>query len=176
MMLGEKLIEIEGAFHTLGWQPEDTFQPVLMMLIGDDLEVRCMNRLRDVWDKVDVAPGLMVLKMAIESEPDEMRTMLFEDLKDVRGLALLTEGFALVGPRAEVEAQVERKERVTRDIEGAVEHRVVLGALFDDYQSDTVWGASRFAGDDQATIDRGYGGTLSDVFLDFIEEARKVLT
>lgn len=175
-MLSSKLLEIAQAFKTLGWQSEDTFQPVLMALVGDDLEVKCLNRLREMWDKLEIIDVVMIVAQALRGGPDEMREMLFEDTKDIRGLALMTEGWAVIGKT--IEEVAEKLEDDPRERADRIEHRVVLGMLFEDLVSDepVVWGANHLRDhDDHISVERGYGGGLSDAFFELVKQAGEVL-
>lgn len=174
--LGEKLLEIEDAFNTLGWQSDDTFQPVLMVLIGDDLRVKCLNRLRSMWDDGNVDQVMNLLVSALNNEPEAVSIMLFERVEDVRGVALMTEGWCVVGTRDEVVNALDGGR-----LDGHPdrrEHRVVMGLLFEDLDAETpiVWGAQRIKTEGFVpSVERGFGGGVSDLFVEFAEQSRKGL-
>lgn len=173
MQLAEKLSDIEDAFNILGWQPEDTFQPVLMALVGDELDVLCLNRLRNLWDNLDPIDVMTLLTKAAGDMPDGLQPALFGSEKcDVRGFALMTEGWALIGTHAEVMEAIKDTKPV--DHPNRAEHRVVMGMLFGE---TAVWGAQRIRGDLFGTpsVDMGHGGQMAEVFIDFVNAAEKGL-
>lgn len=168
--LSEKLLEIEAAFHVLGWQSDETFHPALMALVGDDLEVKCLNRVRQMWDHHEIIEVLILLITALQNEPEMVKEMTLEGTEDVRGIAFMTEGWAVVGTREEVEAKLQ--ENSPTDSPDRQQYRVVMGVLLDELDMDLplVWGAQRIEGNpDTPSVKRGYGGGLADLFVKLVK-------